>query len=268
MRTLLNYVAVAVLLLGAQPAAARQDAPPTPVENWPLQKVQVIGAALFRQDAAAAVASDALTRHFRNRPPGGLIGWIVVDEGENQRVRFLSQENGQRRAAWDVLVTSEGAGPVQAAADPVLSADQLARFEARMTAGTHIGELRCAQRYNVVVLDDPDSDDWLVWLLASTTDANSLILTGHYRFRISADGRSLLRRDQLSATCITTDRRQVGRDGQPAALVVSHIVSPLPVETHVFASLLYRLPVYVITVANDTIWAVEGAQIRRSQVQN
>lgn len=270
MRSLLKHFvfAVAVLLIGGQPAVAREDAPPTPVEDWSLEKVQVIGAALYRQDAAAAVASDALTRHFRNRPPAGLIGWIVVDEGENQRVRFLSQENGQRRAAWDVLVTSGGAGPVEAAVDPVLPADQLARFEARMTAANQIGELRCAQRYNAVVLKDPDSDDWLVWLLASTTDPNSLILTGHYRFRISADGHSLLRRDQLSATCITSDRREAARDGQLNALVVSHIVSPLPVETHVFASLLYRLPIYVVTVGNDTIWAVEGAKVRRSHVQN
>ena len=137
-----------------------------------------------------------------------------------------------------------------------------------MTAANQIGELRCAQRYNAVVLKDPDSDDWLVWLLASTTDPNSLILTGHCRFRISADGHSLLRRDQLSATCITSDRREAARDGQLNALVVSHIVSPLPVETHVFASLLYRLPIYVVTVGNDTIWAVEGAKVRRSHVQN
>jgi hypothetical protein len=39
-------------------------------------------------------------------------------------------------------------------------------------------------------------------------------------------------------------------------------------ETHVFASLLYRLPIYVVTVGNDTIWAVEGAKVRRSHVQN
>jgi hypothetical protein len=43
-------------------------------------------------------------------------------------------------------------------------------------------------------------------------------------------------------------------------LNVSHIVSPQPVETHVFASLLYRLPIYV--VAGDKLYGVEGARIR------
>lgn len=268
MKCFLGVLTFAVLLLGSHPASASQDATPTPVEAWPLEKTQAIGAAIFRQDAAAAAATDALTRNFRGQPPQGLIGWIVVEEGENQRVRFLRQENGKPTAAWDVLVTKDGAGPAQAATDTVLPPDQIARFAARMTAANNIGQLRCAQRYNAVVLKDPDSDNWLVWLLASTTDANDLIMTGHYRFRISADGKALVRRDQLSATCITTDRREVGRDGQPVGLVVSHIVSDLPVETHVFTSLLYRLPVYVIAVATDTIWVVEGARIRRSSVQN
>lgn len=263
MMSFLKIFVLAAMLLVAQPALASQDRAPTPVEEWSLEKVKAIGAALYRQDAAAAVASDALSRRFRNQPPAGLVGWIVVDEGENQRVRFLSQEDGQPRAAWDVVVTAAGAGPVEAAADAVLPPDQAARFAARMTAASQIGELRCAQRYNAVVLADPDSDEWLVWLLASTTDANSVIVTGHYRFRVSADGGAVVRRDQLSATCITSDRRQIGRNGQVAGLVVSHIVSTQPVETHVFTSLLYRLPVYVLTPADETLWAVEGANIRR-----
>jgi hypothetical protein len=162
------------------------------------------------------------------------------------------------RAAYDIPVRNGRAGEVVEVAETTLPPEQQAMFRARLTAANNIGSLRCTPRYNAVVLDDPDSDGWLVWLLASTNQPNQLILTGHYRFRISADGTEVLRRDQLSATCIiqTVDPAQ----GQLAALNVSHIVSPQPIETHVFASLLYRLPIYV--VAGDKLYGIVGARFR------
>ena len=50
------------------------------------------------------------------------------------------------------------------------------------------------------------------------------------------------------------------RGAQPAAMVVSQIVSAGPVETHVFLSLQNQIPIYVS--AGDKLFAVEGARIR------
>jgi hypothetical protein len=47
--------------------------------------------------------------------------------------------------------------------------------------------------------------------------------------------------------------------GKPEALVVSHIVTDYPLETHVFASLSANLPVYVATDRGD--WLVDGDKI-------
>jgi hypothetical protein len=248
----------AVIGLGPAGVVRSQDAPPTPVEAWPLEKVQRLGQALYDQDIAAARGTDALLARFSGQPPSDLAGWIVVGEGRNQTVRFLAREGDGFRAAWDIPVRNGRAGAVVEVTDTALPPEQLAMFRARTTAASNIGALRCTPRYNAVVLNDPDSDGWLVWLLASTNQSNQLIVTGHYRFRISADGTEVLRRDQLSATCIiqTADPAQ----GQLAGLTVSHIVSPQPVETHVFTSLLYRLPVFV--VAGDKLYGVEGARIR------
>lgn len=257
MRTAAGFVA-ALLVLAPALAGAAQDAPPTPVEAWPRAKVQRLGQALYDQDIAAARGTDALLARLNGQPPANLAGWIVVGESRDQTVRFLARDGDRVRAAYDIPVRNGRAGEVAEVADAVLPPEQLAMFRARMTAADNIGPLRCTPRYNAVVLDDPDSDGWLVWLLASTSQPNQLIMTGHYRFRISADGSEVLRRDQLSATCIIQpiDPAQ----GQLAALNVSHIVSPEPVETHVFTSLLYRLPVYV--VAGDKLYGVEGARIR------
>lgn len=45
-----------------------------------------------------------------------------------------------------------------------------------------------------------------------------------------------------------------------AALAVSHLVTDFPLETHVFASLLNKLPIYVVT--RRGYWCVDGDRIR------
>jgi hypothetical protein len=156
-------------------------------------------------------------------------------------------------------VTGDRAGKVEPATDPALTESESAQFAARQTAAANPGPLRCSATANSVVLKDPDSDGWLVWILTSTTDAGIVPVGGHYRYRISADGKTVLHRDQLSNGCLNMPKQQ-GPNGQPAAMVVSQIVSAGPVETHVFLSLQNRIPIYVS--AGDKLFAVDGARIR------
>ena len=255
---------LAAALLGAiaVPAFAQKAPDPIPIEEWSLEKVGAMGEAIYRHDIAAWVATDALLARLANsQPPAGMAGWIVVDEGESQRVRFVRRDGGTLKSAFDVVVRSGRAGEVEPMDDP-LSAEEKASFLARQTAIDNIGRLRCSQQLNTVVLDDPDSDGWLVWLLTSTTDANIVPIGGHYRFRISADGSTVLRRDMLSNSCLNMPREQQDDQGRPVALVVSQIVSQGPVETHVFLSLQNRMPIYVIA-GEDRIFEVNGPQIRK-----
>jgi hypothetical protein len=256
---------VAALLIGVLPAAARaqERAPdPVPIEEWSSEKVVAMGQAIYEQDVAAWVATDALVAHLAGAPPPpGTSGWIVVDEGETQRVRFIRQAGGNLTSAFDVVVRDGRAGAVEVPADGALSEEEKAAYLARQTAIANIGRLRCSRNLNTVVLDDPDSDGWLVWLLTSTTDSNIVPIGGHYRFRISADGSTVLRRDMLSNGCMNMPRQPSGDQGEPAALAVSQIVSRGPVETHVFLSIQNQLPIYVI--AGDEIFEVNGPDIRK-----
>ena len=68
---------------------AADAAPPPQVETWSLQQTGAVGSSIFLQDRAAARATDALLARFGGKPPEGLIGWIVVENGEDQLVRFL-----------------------------------------------------------------------------------------------------------------------------------------------------------------------------------
>ncbi|KAK0341909.1 hypothetical protein LTR94_024481 [Friedmanniomyces endolithicus] len=178
--------------LPAFAVSASDAGPPAQVSVWSLAETGRIGQAIWRQDAAAWRATDVLLAQSGGAPPEGLIGWIVVDEGEGQRVRFLAGTPEAPQAFKDVVVDAAfKAGAVEDVADPVLPQAQAARFFARNTAASAVGPLRCAARYNTVVLDDPEGEGFLVWLLASSTDANLVPMGGHYRFRVSADGRRL-----------------------------------------------------------------------------
>ncbi|WP_271144472.1 hypothetical protein [Brevundimonas sp. NIBR10] len=233
---------------------------PVPIEEWSQAKVIAMGQEIFRQDTASWVATDALVAALGQAGIGEVRGWVVIPDGQNQRVRFFKPAANGVQAGWDVLVTDGRAGAVVPAADGTLSDEETARWNARLTAAANIGALRCSERLNAVVMRDPDSDGWLAWLLTSTTDANIIPMGGHYRFRISADGRTVLRRDQLTNTCLNLPKNQVPRGAQSVGLVVSQIVSAGPVETHVFLSLQNRIPIYVS--AGDKMFAVEGASIR------
>lgn len=260
-------VALIAVLGAALPAVAAAQADesgtePVPIEEWSTEKVSAMGKAIYRQDIAAWVSTDALLAHFASAPPpAGMAGWIVVDEAEGQRVRYVRDDGGTLKAAFDVMVREGRAGPVEPV-DIALNETEKGQFRARQTALRNVGRLRCGQRPNAVVLDDPDGDGWLVWILAATADANVIPMGGHYRFRISADGSTVVRRDMLSNSCLDMPRPPAGSDGQPVGLGVTQIVSQGPVETHVFLSLQNRIPIYVIA-GEDRMFEVAGAEIRK-----
>lgn len=262
MRVVGFLTSLALLAASAAPTLAQSPDPattPIPITEWSRAKVIAMGQEIQRQDVASWVATDALMAKFQGTPPAGLAGWIVVPDGRDLRVRFIRMQDDTAVAGWDVVVRNGRPGEVMDVADGVLTPQERARFRARQTAAANIGRLRCSPRMNSVVVDDPDSDGWLVWLLTSTNDANIVPMGGHYRFLISADGATVQQRDMLTNSCLPMSR-VAPQGGQTAALNISQIVSSGPVETHVFLSLQQRLPIYV--VAGDNLFEVNGASIR------
>jgi len=246
-------------LMLASAAQAQQTPTPPPIETWPLEKVSAMGVEIHAQDVAAWVATDALLAHLGDGDPGKLAGWIVVRDGEHRLVRFVQADGQTLTAGFDIPVVDGVAGSVRDVRDQPLTSDEQARFRARQTAIDSMGPLRCSARPNSVVIENPDGDGWLVWLLTSTTQAGVVPVGGHYRFLISEDGLSVVRRDQLSAGCLNMSRPEESQ-GRPTMLFVTQIVSDTPVETHVFLSLQSGLPI-VVGVSQEKAYIVEGADI-------
>ncbi|PZR34165.1 hypothetical protein [Caulobacter segnis] len=242
-------------LVVAAPTLAAETVRP-PIRAFDTRTLEQLGATIYRQDRAAWLASDALTAKIKDPAKEKIIGWVVEGHGDAETVRFVRDAGQGPELAFDVEVTAKGAGKPTAPSDRVLSEPARAAFAARMTAA-RIAPRPCAGTFNSVVAKDPTSDGWLVWLLSPSPTRGAVPVGGHYRFSISADGQTVKQVDALSASCLTLQPPPANAGG--AGLVASHVVSPTPVETHVFLSLAYRQPLYIVT--GDQFWPVQEGRI-------
>ncbi|HEX8660316.1 MAG TPA: hypothetical protein VF686_00510 [Brevundimonas sp.] len=252
-------MASSVMAQSGAPAQGAAEAlpPPVPIEEWPLEKVSRIGAEMYRLDAAAWLATDALVKAISQEETRTIRGWLIAPVEDGLRVRFYREGSPDPLPAWDVVIKGRVAGPVAPTPATVLAPEELAQARALATARANIGRLRCSPRPNTVIMDDPDSDGWLVWLLTPMPENRTIPIGGHYRFRISADGGTVLQRDQLSNACFFADRPPAG--ARDAVLAYTQIVSRGPVETHVFLSIQNQLTLAIM--AGDRYFSVGGARI-------
>jgi len=257
-------LALGVVLALIGPALSRParaaDTPP-PIRAFDIPTIERLGAMIYRQDRAAWLATDVLVAQVSDPNGAGLRGWIVEGEGDKDKVRFLRDTGAGLEAGYDIVVDAKGAGAMVEPADRSLTAQERAAFAARQTAARRLPGA-CRAGYNTVVIHDVEGDGWLVWLLAPSPASGVIPIGGHYRFSISADGGTVNRVDALSTSCLTIDRAQVPKDAKGAVMFVTHLVSPTPVETHVFLSLMYGMPIAVGT-GKDTIWGVDNGKISR-----
>lgn len=239
--------------------AGAQEVTPPPIRAFPIATIEALGREIYRQDTAAWVATDAITPLMQDFSKAHVVGWIVTPNGDGERVRFLRETGQGLEAYYDIDVDAQFHTRVFQAPDPHLTADEIAAFNARQTAGRDLPTV-CRPGYNSVVAKDPEGDGWLVWMLAPTPASGTIPVGGHYRFTISRDGKTVAQRDALSASCMVMDPKQgIPKGSKPAGVFVTHIVSPTPVETHVFLQIQAKLPMFV--VAAGEIWKIDGGHI-------
>jgi hypothetical protein len=214
---------------------------------------ETLGVSIFLLDQAAARGSDALG------------GYLAVKEADDTgrpkpsfMVSFFTAEDSPR-IAYRIHVSLEaGVKPTVDEIKPPAAASDGERLliRARQTAIAALREI--VQPINPVVLPRQaiGQEGVLVYLLAGTKRPRVAVLGKHYRVLVSADGRSVTRFEPLSKAVIEMEAEP---GDTPVQINVSHILHDYPLETHVFASLLYRVPVGVVTARG--LWIVDGAKI-------
>jgi hypothetical protein len=219
------------------------------------------GRLLFDLDRAAWVATDDFLKKVRDPATVGFKGYVVDREGEGFAVTFYSGEGDLLTARY---IAHVGGGRVTssrllAAAEQVpLNPLQLRMAKARSVVPS--AEIRpCTNaRFNASIIPPTSLDEPLeMYLTSAQTSSDVFPFGGHYLLGIAPDGRLLSVRKFTNA-CLNMERPRGGRRGQPVAIVVAHLLDPLPTEIHVFMSLSTRQPVFVAIGNPPHLWLVTG----------
>jgi len=245
------------LIVGCAAPQVRERSPfsaPDPDRSTPTER---LGYRIYQLDQAAWHATDAAARSGLQSTP--VEGWLVVPRGAGFLVRFIGACADNPCSHIDIHLSTSGVAPVVEALNPpiALPREHAAMWHARQLASAS-GFKACTPNYNTVVIpvEEQPGLAWRVYLLAASPDSDQIILTGHHRITVSSDGRTILESEALSKSCIVNK----AEPGRPlAGLFVTHVLHPEPIETHVFTSLNYQLPLYVGTERGT--FKVDGASI-------
>jgi hypothetical protein len=116
--------------------------------------------------------------------------------------------------------------------------------------------------YDYVVLDDPSGNGFLVYALGNTQKSGQVVLGGHVRVSVSADGGTVKRIDPLSRTLMIEDEKHTGlpKGTHLVASNYNQIVSNKPVETVIYTSRLSGRSIFVQT-PDGKMWQVADGKM-------
>jgi hypothetical protein len=249
-------------------AAASQAKPAVPAvseaEQQAIRDAAARGVLIYAYDQAAWHGTDAMIAKLPD--PGSKVGgWIVDGPAEAPELVFFDKDKAAPHSVFVAdfrdgkMVSSRVAG----AGEPELSPERRRLIAARAAALDALkakGFQRCsAQAMNTVVLPPVGPDNLIyVYLLTPQPDMNTIPFGGHYRVAVGPDGKTGEIRPFTNSCIAMSARPPPG--AKSAALVITHLLDPVPTEIHVFSSLVAHVPVMVGT-KDGRIWAVDGGRI-------
>jgi len=256
MRQLFSFIFA--LFLFAQPAAAETQLEADYAAE--IAEAESLGRIIYDYDIAASVATDLLVEEVGDLN-GKVTGWIVEETDDGERVLFYRGSNGLFTPAYSVNVRSGKAISKSFTAfsdEDRTTPAQTAMIKARET-GLNAGVSGCANSYNTVVIPD-ETIGYLVYVLAAATDADVVQIGGHLRHDIDPSGERVVGFRKFTNSCFALGKRSPDGKGEIVAMIVSQVVTVYPTEIHVWASLLHKLDIYVVT-GPDVLWKVSNGKI-------
>ena len=232
-----------------------------------IERAQTLGLAIYENDMVATWATDALMARRIIPEDGRLRGYFVTCDGESREAHFIGQVGEDYCELYTVgfgELSQTAATVLEHPSHAPLAGDRKAMFLAWQTAVGHPVK-RFTEAYNTVVLPGSLAGEtgWLVYLLAATTEPDTALLGGHYRLRISEDGSTVESATALSGSLL----RFSPCPNTGESLFVTYGLSQVPIETHVYFQLLYRVRLEVgimqtLAPNNRFVeWCVEDGKI-------
>ncbi len=227
-----------------------------------VRRSAVLGRAIYQKDYATAFATELLLDSGALAGEERIKGWVTQEGEGSLLVTYVAEEGGRRLVGYEVAFPGGLAGTptlLPTAPDTPLVGELALMYNARETAIADL-QPQCATNYNTVVIPATliGQQGWLVYLMVASMNPGERILAGHAMAQVSPDGLTSLGTRSLSLTCqIVPVRPPEGTE--PAGLFLTHLATAWPLETHVYTSLAYGVPLYVQTSAGT--WTVDGDKI-------
>ena len=241
----LTLVATGITLTMAPDPAVAQD-PPRPTPDS-LAGITTRGRALARYDFAAWHATDALMPLHPSTAE--ILGYVARETSAGWTVGFgrLSDDSSAYLVAYELRQVGQrpDSFTVVHHIPPQPDAELLGPARALEVARRRFGP--ASRPYNAAVLP-ADQGEWWVYLMPAQTAAGVFPLGADVRYRVSADGRRIIRERRLHNVIIefgansdSTKRLEAGfqtavLDNVPEDTDVFHVLSRAP-----------RVPQYVVT---------------------
>lgn len=258
--------ALAAMTLCLAPADAAPKARMTEAEGALVQQALDRGTLIYRYDRAAWLGTDDLKVKLPDFP-SKVGGWIVDGPADSPQLVFYDKDEADPQMVY--VANFDGTRLVSSriltqADNRSMSPGRKAMIAARRAAIDSIVASKamfCSKTPpNTVILPPAvPGSPILVYFLTPQSTLKSIPLGGHNLVEVSADGKAGKPRP-FTKSCLEMPIE--GPDGKrPEALMVTHLLDPVPTEMHVFSSLAARLPIYV-SMKGKRVWAAEGARIR------
>lgn len=222
------------------------------------EEIIALGKALHQRERVTSIALD-FVGEYHDPEADGIAAWTVDDSAESTVVGFVGYPKGAPEiiveARFDDLLV-----PVLHAGPRALTASERAQLQARDTVREGISA-PCAPRYDSVALPHPQSDDLLLYALPVASTPDEVLLGGHHRFHLDPTGTRLLEADALSTACTRTTVKALAETNLDSGVAVRNLLDDTPNEIHVYLSLRYRVPLYIVT-RDLRLWKVAEGRMQ------
>jgi len=260
-------IALLPVLIALAPAGAGAAPKPrvTAEEDSAIRLAFERGKLIYAYDQAAWHGSDDLEAKMPDFT-SKVGGWIVDGPADAPQLVYFDRNQDDPHSVYVASFRGrqiESARVLGESDDRVLSPERKALIAARRAALDSLasaGYLRCKEQpFNSVVLPpERPGAPTLVYILTPQSELKAIPLGGHYRVEVAPDGKAGKPR-AFTKSCLEMNLTD-SKNARPGALVVTHLLDPVPTEIHVFSAFAAGLPVFVGT-RGGRVWEVDGAGI-------
>jgi hypothetical protein len=266
----LRFLFIALFFLMYSCATTKTESN-TPVSETPpdystqIELAKSVGSNLYILDKASAIGTDVLFANVSNHTEKNLAGYITfreADDGgtplDSYLVSFYTNEDPPK-IKYDIHVRMNNKHEF-IEHNPSIETKLWIRdfIKARQAAIKAIPKV--TQPINPVIMPGEifGKKGIALYLLAGTNKPDLAVLGKHYRAFVDPEKDYAVEIEPLSKSEIEMPLK-TENNAKIEALMVTQLLTDWPTEIHVFASLLYKMKVYVSTKSG--IWSVDGTEI-------